>query len=304
MKTILLFILFPFILFCQSFETIVKDAEDLTPLAFVNVSILNKIAGTNTNAEGEFSLPLQKFKTDTIFVSHLGFMSKKIIVNDYLLHPEKYKEIFLQKEDQGLTEVVLQVKRRKYSSSKSLGVNKSWFPNRMGVQFGMQQALFIPNKKMKLGKIAEVSFWVGEEDQIYYNSRLTWFRVKFYDYDEIKNEPENLLSYQEIIVKPKGNKKQELKVDVTNFHIPFPENGICVVLETVNPKPAKGNDGQFTTYPHLIYSREKENRSWKNYRGQNWFQQAKEHKVTATFMGNKKHFYINPAIQIKVRYVK
>lgn len=304
MRLTFLLCLLSFVGLAQSFDSTIKSKKNFNTLAYVNVSILNKRVGTSTNLEGKFSMQLEKFKSDTLLISYLGFKTKKIAISSVLKNPAAYKVIYLEDELSSLEDVVINVKKKKYGGKHSLGLRKKWFYSRVGVQFGMEQAILIPNDKSKVGKIEEVSFWVGKEEQLFYNSRLTWFRIKFYSYDKEKNTPAGLLSYQDIIVKPQKNEKQNLKVDVSPYSIPFPKSGVCVVIETVNPKPSKESDNQYITYPQLIYSRETINRSWNRYRGNNWYQQSEEHRLTSAIMGFKKKHYLAPALKIEVRYEK
>lgn len=301
--TFLLFLL-SFVGLAQSFDSTIKSKKTLNTLDYVNVSILDKKVGTSTNLEGKFSIQLERFKNDTLLISYLGFKTKKIAVSSILESPQNYQEIYLVEEPSSLEDVMITAKKKKYGSKHSLGLRKKWFFSRVGVQFGMEQAILIPNNKNKLGKLEEVSFWVGKQEELFYNSRLTWFRVKFYSYDQEKQQPKDLLSYENIIVKPEGNKKQHLKVDVSAYPIPFPKEGICVVIETVNPNPSGESDSQYITYPHLIYSNETINRSWRRYRGNKWSQLAKERRYTSAIMGFEKKYYISPAIKIDVRYEK
>lgn len=288
----------------QNFTSTVKSKKTKQPLSYVNVSILNKRVGTSTNLDGKFSMNLEKFKSDTLLLSYLGFKTKKIAISSVLKNLAAYKEIYLEDEHSSLADVLIQVKKKKYGSKHSLGLRKKWFYSRVGVQFGMEQAILVPNDKSKVGKIEEVSFWVDKDEDLYYNSRLTWFRIKFYSYDKEKNTPAGLLSYQDIIVKPQENEKQNLKVDVSSYSIPFPKGGVCVVIETVNPNPSKECDNQYITYPHLVHSKETTNRAWNRYRGNNWYQQSEEHRLTNAIMGFEKKYYIAPALKIKVRYEK
>lgn len=304
MRITFLVFLLSFVGVAQSFESTIKSEKTLNALSYVNLSILNKRVGTSTNLKGQFSLNLDKFKTDTLLISYLGFKSKKLAVSSILKNPKNYQEIYLVDELSSLDDVMINVKNKKYGGKHSLGLRKKWFSSRVGVQFGMEQAIYIPNDKEKPGKVEEVSFWVGEEDQMFYNSRFTWFRIKFYNYDKLNQEPGKLLSYETLLIKPKGNTEQHLKIEVSKYAIPFPKNGICVVIETINPNPTEGSDNQYMTYPTLIYSREKVNRSWMNYRGNNWHQRSEEHRVENAVLGNDKKMYLTPVVKIKVRYEK
>lgn len=303
MRFSIIIFLFGGFLQAQEISLTVKNKTDSSTLAFVNVSILNARVVTNTDVNGNFTFNFKKYTSDTLVISHIGFESKKIAIQELLNDPKNFKSIYLVESDQQLEEVVINSSSKNYGIKHKLGVRKKWFYSRVGVQFGMQQGLFIQNEKEKSGKLVELSFWVAEDEELFYNKRLTWFRVKFYNFDQKNNEPKDLLSFRDILLKPKNNTKQ-LKVDLSEYHIAFPENGIFVVLETVNPKPNEKDDSKYLTYPRLIYSKDKVNNTWTSYRNQDWFQSSDKHMHTQAIAGRKKKYYINPAIEIKVKYEK
>ena len=67
----------------------VVDSEKGNPLYYASVSVFNKPLGTVTNSEGEFILKIEdKFSSDPIVLSCLGYHQKMTTVND-LLNNEK-----------------------------------------------------------------------------------------------------------------------------------------------------------------------------------------------------------------------
>ena len=65
----------------QPFSAIVVNAQTDRPLESVHVVNLNKVYGTITNAQGEFSITASV--NDTLYFSYLGFKSQKIrVTND------------------------------------------------------------------------------------------------------------------------------------------------------------------------------------------------------------------------------
>ena len=65
----------------QPFNAIVVNAQTDRPLESVHVINLNKVYGTITNAQGEFSITASV--NDTLYFSYLGFKSQKIrVTND------------------------------------------------------------------------------------------------------------------------------------------------------------------------------------------------------------------------------
>ena len=83
-KLLLLFLI-SFNVFAQE-KTIsgeIKDSENNSTLEYVNIGIVNKNTGTVSNSKGIFSLKLNEKVSlnDTIVFSHVGYESKKIVVN-------------------------------------------------------------------------------------------------------------------------------------------------------------------------------------------------------------------------------
>ena len=67
----------------QPFNAIVVNAQTDRPLESVHVINLNKVYGTITNAQGEFSITASV--NDTLYFSYLGFKSQKIRVTKIAL---------------------------------------------------------------------------------------------------------------------------------------------------------------------------------------------------------------------------
>ena len=81
------FCLFPQLLLGQTASLMAKviDAESKEPLAGANLFLQSDIlGGTYTDEEGQFQLITNSQKTDTLFISYLGYQSEKIAIpKDY-----------------------------------------------------------------------------------------------------------------------------------------------------------------------------------------------------------------------------
>lgn len=88
----------------QTFSAIVVNAQTDRPLESVHVINLNKVYGTITNANGEFSITASV--NDTLYFSYLGFKSQKIRVTNDMFKFEDTK-IALTELAYALEEVIV-----------------------------------------------------------------------------------------------------------------------------------------------------------------------------------------------------
>ncbi|WP_338813139.1 serine hydrolase [Bernardetia sp. Wsw4-3y2] len=88
-------------------EGILKDKETKEVLPFCNVYLKTTQLGTVSNSEGKFRLLVpQKQKNDTLFISYIGYKTKKIPVSDLIF--QKKTVIFLETDQTKLNEIVVQ----------------------------------------------------------------------------------------------------------------------------------------------------------------------------------------------------
>lgn len=130
-KLLLLFLI-TFNMFAQkkNISGEIKDSQSNSILEYVNIGIANKNTGTVSNSKGIFNLRLNDKVTanDTIVFSHVGYKSKKIIVNQL---KQENNLILLEPSDNMLKEVVIKFKQPKTKqfgrSSKGLSLMHSNF---------------------------------------------------------------------------------------------------------------------------------------------------------------------------------
>lgn len=108
----------------------IKDSETNSILEYVNIGIANKNAGTVSNSKGIFNLRLNDKVnlTDTIVFSHVGYDTKKIVVNQL---KSENNSILLKPSNNTLKEVVVKFRQPKPKqfgrSSKGLSLMHSNF---------------------------------------------------------------------------------------------------------------------------------------------------------------------------------
>jgi outer membrane receptor protein involved in Fe transport len=81
---------------------LVKNPDNLLPIADVNINIVNQITGTSTNEEGRFFIDWNTFPVEVEF-SALGFETISILIQ----HPDTNRVIYLQEVVMDLDEIVV-----------------------------------------------------------------------------------------------------------------------------------------------------------------------------------------------------
>ena len=66
----------------SSISGFVREIETGEPISYANVFISSTSYGTATNSDGSFSLIIESDKKSMLLVSHVGYSSKKIPINE------------------------------------------------------------------------------------------------------------------------------------------------------------------------------------------------------------------------------
>jgi hypothetical protein len=91
MKLLLSFtMLFSLATQAQTVKGIVLDGESKKPIPYVNIGMVNKNRGTVSLEDGQFEILLdEKYGTDTLRFSSIGYSDKSFLVKDFLNLPSK-----------------------------------------------------------------------------------------------------------------------------------------------------------------------------------------------------------------------
>jgi hypothetical protein len=105
-------ILFPGIVFCQSYKGMVLTNDTRRGIGFVNVGIIGKNVGTVTDQLGNFSLVIDsRYDSDSLRFSLIGYEPKSYLVKDF--RENSVKEILLKPKMYNLSEVTVSYHRAK-----------------------------------------------------------------------------------------------------------------------------------------------------------------------------------------------
>jgi hypothetical protein len=266
-KTIFVFF-FPVILvtiYAQSnIQSVIKDSLTTKGIPFVNIAYLNLNIGTISDEEGFFSM---KKNNDQQFLqlSALGYRNKVVDINKI------DSTIYLSPKIEQLNEIVVYGKKNNYTKNIKLGLSAFFTVIKTHLPFGYEFASYIENKYHKKGIIKEVLLSLNKTEKYDF---IATYNVKFYSYDSIRKQPGTALFEQNIFVKPE-NKTYKLKINVENYNISLPKEGVCVGIELVNVENFK-TTSMSKIAPAIIFTyTNADNLTWTRFMNKKWGQDSK-----------------------------
>jgi hypothetical protein len=293
-KRIVLIVLFSLVqINCISQNLIGKiiDSITLKPIAYVNITYVERNLGTNTNENGEFSLNDINVNKK-LQISHVGYLTKKINLSVFKEKKTHLIEIKLISKQEELEEIIITHIKKKYSSNKNLGISKN-LKIRTGFPLGYEFSNYIKNPYNKKGKLVSIILNLNKRKEY---DNLCSYNIKFYKYDEINKSPGEEMFFENLIIHPQ-NKSYKLKIDVEDLNIDFEKNGICIGVTILDTSKKKLNETMSKNAPYINFTlTEKEILTWTRFRDKQW-------KV-ATTKSPTNEKYINSMINIDVKIEK
>ncbi|MET3027393.1 carboxypeptidase-like regulatory domain-containing protein [Flavobacterium sp. UW10123] len=194
-----------------------KNAQNNEDLDYVNIGIANKNVGTVSNSKGIFKLKLNEKvnPNDTIVFSHIGFETKKILVNQL---KSDHNSIEMIPSENSLKEVVVSFKKPKPKqfgrSSKGLGLMHSnffyAFDKTVDDYLSRERGMEFQIKKDC--KVENFNFNITSNE-----FKSVKFRLNFY---KVENKlPSKILIEKDIIFEVKGNQLGLFTVDLKPYDI-------------------------------------------------------------------------------------
>lgn len=195
----------------------IKDSQNYSSLEYVNIGIANKDVGTVSNKNGKFILRLNEKvnSNDTIYFSHIGFETKKLLVDQL---KSDANILTMIPSENTLKEVVVKFKQPKPKqfgrSSKGFGLMHSNFftaldktvDDYLSREKGMQFRI------KKDCKVDDFNFNITSNE-----FKSVKFRLNFY---KVENDlPSKILIEKEIIFEVKDNKLGLFTVDLKPYDI-------------------------------------------------------------------------------------
>ena len=280
MKFLLGFILFlPSILFAQStiYGVVADSKKQMLPLS--NIVLLNKNAGTITDENGGFNLS-NALITDSIKISNVAYFPKVVAIKDL----KNNDTIFLTENIREIDNVVIR-DIQNYKQEFTLGMNG--YPNNGSFSLipGNQIATYIANDQDKEGWVKGVSFKVKDFGKCNNSIRLRLLQL-----DTITLKPSNDLLDQNILIKSSDLKKSNY-IDLSNYKIFMPKEGLFILLEWIYTDKDCGNDSFTSIAANLSLPN---NIVFLNFRDNEWKMSNRPRLPN----GN----YMTPNVALKVDY--
>ncbi|GAB4156831.1 MAG: hypothetical protein Tsb0033_07920 [Winogradskyella sp.] len=222
------FLLVPFLVFSQQqvAKGEVLDKESNEPIPYVNISILESTVGTSSGDDGSFSLEIKAEDINkNVYLSSLGYKDTTLAVTSFI----KLKTMFLKPLVEELDEVVIKDKfEETFLEINKIKKNKL----RGGYAAGSKPwilALYFPydEKYSKTEYLNSIKVYVNRSSFIKrYKSK---FRIRIYKVDE-EGMPGDDLLMDDLIVET-TKKQKEATIDLSQFNILFPKEGLFIALE-------------------------------------------------------------------------
>lgn len=247
MKKIFLFVILTLLPIKFSAQVLISGyiKHQGTPLSDVNVMIENKSIGTYSDQHGKFSLPVNL--DDKVIFSLIGYETKIYSAKDLGVD----MEIQLNEQTYSLPEIEVGLMNPKSKGKKEeYGFIREKREIYNGRPIGNQVAVFIayPNKENVL--LTQALFRLAIEDSE--ENKCGKVRVHLYAFDKYTRSPGKDLLQKEITRVICADKL--IKVDLSEFKIAFPPEGIFVALEFLGETAKNGsfNLGKYNVQPYFF----------------------------------------------------
>lgn len=273
--------------YSQTLQGRIIDSITKKPIELVNITFVKKDLGVNSDINGNFKIKI-KDNTDSLQISSVGYKTKIID----LLTFNKTADIELSPKIEKLEEILISNKKKNYTSSKTLGLNKK-LKVRTSLPFGYEYCNFIKNPSNKNGKVKSIILSLNKRREFDY---LATYNIRFYEYDSINKTPGEELYFENLIVEPQ-NKTYQLKINIDTLNIKLPKKGICIGVEIINTKYNEEISSMSKIAPNINFTHTtKDILTWIRFRSKNW-------KI-GTHKSQVKDAFVNAMINIEVEIEK
>lgn len=188
----------------------------------------------------------------------------------------------------------------KYANIETVVINDKDY-EKVDYYFGLKQennVRFIPmthreegvifyNNLKRKGRVSNVVIFLHKTES---KINLTNLEINFYKVDTLTGKPTEKINVKQIIYVPKSKSRGRIKINVENYHIPFPLNGIFASIKWL---PNEVNDKKVG--PSLRETDYEEQISYSRYKDGNW--------TRIPNISRKPNMYTNAMIGLEV-YIK
>jgi hypothetical protein len=221
---IILFFIFPHCIFSQKCG-VIANIQTKVGIPYVTISVINKPLGTLSDSKGNFCFETQSTSTDSIFVSALGYESKKILFKQYL----KSDTIFLIEKNIILDEVVVKSKKNIFLDLGNF--HKRWIINQTVFNPNSNQIITtrIENKNRVNGIINSLHFRLEPQKSDF----IKKFRLRC----RIFKNGENDIPFEDIlndnIIVDVTPYDKYINIDISSYNISFDSKYLWIGIQSI-----------------------------------------------------------------------
>ncbi len=242
MKTIIflaLYILLPGFVDAQiTVSGRILDAETRKNVEYATVSVKNRNLGTYTDSLGNFILSSCD-NSDTLIIKHIAY-NKAVIPVTYFLHNSAF---LVTPEPMLLGDVIVAPKRNK---EYKIGCTHCNSNSSLSSFRGYEVATYIKSDINTANSfIKEIVLCVKKE-------KASSFYIKTHLYVNENNMPGDEIKYNNLHFLK--NEKGMIKIDLSNYMIPFPSGGLFVGIEWLGTEPERNPIESGSVSPRFLIS--------------------------------------------------
>jgi hypothetical protein len=248
----------------QTLKGVIKDSLSNNGLPYCNVVFMKSNSGVYSDENGLYKIDIQKNYNDTLKISSVGYEPKFIALAQFKGEVSVEFDVFLKEKVTVLDEVSVFRKAKIYKKTHSFGEEREGNTG-MSTLIGYESVVYIENAENSSGKMKSVVLYLKRTENADFVAPLN---IKFYCFDKENNRPGEALLKTNLIVKPR-NRIYKLNIDVQDYNIPFPKDGICIGIELMDPKNESKKYDKIGPSFRLTASSSKM-LTWSNYRNRGW----------------------------------
>jgi hypothetical protein len=220
MKKFILLFLFTISATAQ-IKGVVRDSITKVPIAYVSILVENKEIGTTSALDGSFEINSKLETNDNLLFSIIGYGISKVKISDC-------SNVLLVSKSITIQEVIIKSIPIKKIEQLVGNAKKS------NIYFSFPSYPIMISKKFEYKSDYEKTPFLKKISVITAtNIEDATFKLRLFKIDSLTQLPNESLLNEEIIVKVKRKGKYINEIDLSNYNLEFPKEGLVVGIENV-----------------------------------------------------------------------
>jgi len=226
---VLIIIHISMIINAQDAKLTVVDSLSNEPISYASASFIETNSGTYTNEKGVLNIDSTH---NSVLISHVGYYSRK------LGRPFKNGAVKLRPQTYFLNEIIVKPGKKKTEETGYISFRSHLIINGFS---GDEIAVYFPDRfdDIKFLKELKICFDVFKPIKKFMGiDFVSVFKINLYSKKANSSEPDTSLLIKELVF-TSDKIKPTTRIDISNYNIRFPEDGIFVSIEWVGIEAEK-----------------------------------------------------------------